>query len=75
MGFSDAILGWYAAFGCAALSSDHDDWLCVSCVRAIGSAVDLHVSTEDRPTQFFMLFRVSGEIDSGTPLSDLLGDE
>lgn len=67
--------GWYAAFGCTTLSSDHDDWRCVSCVHADGSAVDLPVSTEDRPTQFFMLFRVSGEIDAGTPLSDLLGDE
>ena len=67
--------GWYAAFGCTTLSSDHDDWLCVSCVHADESAVDLPVSTEDRPTQFFMLFRVSGEIDAGTPLSDLLGDE
>ena len=76
IGLKDAEAGgWYAAFGCTALSSDHDDWLCVSCVRASGSAVDLPVSTEDRPTQFFMLFRVSGEIDSGTPLSDLLGDE
>lgn len=76
IGLKDAEAGgWYAAFGCTALSSDHDDWLCVSCVRASGSAVDLPVSTEDRPTQFFMLFRVSGEIDPGTPLSDLLKDE
>jgi len=76
IGLTDAEAGgWYAAFGCTTLSSDHDDWLCVSCRQADGSAVDLPVSTEDRPTQFFMLFRISGEIDAGTPLSDLLGDE
>jgi hypothetical protein len=67
--------GWYAAFGCTTLSSDHDDWRCVSCVHADGSAVDLPVSTEDRPTQFFMLFRVSGAIEPGTPLSALLENE
>ena len=72
IGLKDAEAGgWYAAFGCTTLSSDHDDWRCVSCVHADGSAVDLPVSTEDRPTQFFMLFRVSGEIDAGTRLSDI----
>ena len=67
--------GWYAAFGCTSLSSDRGDWLCVSCEQAEGSAVDLPVDTDDKPTQFFMLFRVSGAIEPGTPLSALLENE
>ncbi len=67
--------GWYAAFGCTSLSGDRGDWLCVSCEQADGSAVDLPVDTDDKPTQFFMLFRVSGAIEPGTPLSALLENE
>lgn len=76
IGLKDAEAGgWYAAFGCTSLSGDRGDWLCVSCSQAEGGSVDLPASTEDKPTQFFMLFRVSGEIEPGTPLSDLLKDE
>ena len=76
IGLADAQFGiWYAAFGCDFLSGSGDDWLCVSCEQAEGSAVDLPVDTDDKPTQFFMLFRVSGAIEPGTPLSALLENE
>ncbi len=76
IGLKDAEAGgWYAAFGCTSLSGDRGDWLCVSCKQADGSAVDLPVDTDDKPTQFFMLFRVSGAIEPGTPLSALLENE
>lgn len=76
IGLKDAEAGgWYAAFGCTSLSGDRGDWLCVSCEQAEGSAVDLPVDTDDKPTQFFMLFRVSGAIEPGTPLSALLENE
>jgi hypothetical protein len=76
IGLKDAEAGgWYAAFGCTSLSSDRGDWLCVSCKQANESAVDLPVDTDDKPTQFFMLFRVSGAIEPGTPLSALLENE
>ena len=68
-------LDGYAAFGCTTLSGDRDDWLCVSCSQAERGSVDLPASTEDKPTQFFMLFRVSGAIEPGTPLSALLENE
>lgn len=76
IGLKDAEAGgWYAAFGCTSLSGDRGDWLCVSCKQADRSAVDLPVDTDDKPTQFFMLFRVSGAIEPGTPLSALLENE
>lgn len=76
IGLKDAEAGgWYAAFGCTTLSGNRSDWLCVSCEQAVGSAVDLPVDTDDKPTQFFMLFRVSGAIEPGTPLSALLENE
>lgn len=76
IGLKDAEAGgWYAAFGCTSLSGDRGDWLCVSCKQADESAVDLPVDTDDKPTQFFMLFRVSGAIEPGTPLSALLENE
>ena len=76
IGLKDAEAGgWYAAFGCTSLSGDRGDWLCVSCKQANESAVDLPVDTDDKPTQFFMLFRVSGAIEPGTPLSALLENE
>ena len=76
IGLKDAVAGeWYAAFGCTTLSGDRDDWLCVSCSQAERGSVDLPASTNDKPTQFFMLFRVSGAIEPGTPLSALLENE
>ena len=76
IGLKDAEAGgWYAAFGCTSLSGDRGDWRCVSCEQANESEVDLPVSTEDKPSQFFMLFRVSGAIEPGTPLSALLENE
>lgn len=76
IGLKDAEAGgWYAAFGCTSLSGDRGDWLCVSCEQAVGSEVDLPVDTDDKPTQFFMLFRVSGAIEPGTPLSALHENE
>ena len=76
IGLKDAEAGgWYAAFGCTFLSGDRGDWLCVSCKQAVGSEVDLPVDTDDKPTQFFMLFRVSGAIEPGTQLSALLENE
>ena len=76
IGLKDAEPGaWYVAFGCATLSSDPADWVCVACEKATASTFDLPASTKDRPAQFFKIYGATEEILPGTRLSDLLENE
>ena len=76
IGLKNAAPGaWYVAFGCATLSSDPADWVCVACEKAASSTVDLPASTKDRPAQFFKIYGATEEILPGTTLASLLENE
>ena len=82
IGVRDATPGeWYVAFGCPTLSGDPADWKCVSCVLAEGTEVSLEAPTvdddtgESLPARFFRVYGISGEIDIGTRLSEVLPGE